>query len=55
MEAEIEKLKELGPKTFKGIQELRVFILISTVMTWALTKPIDPVNFNLTFNDDIYT
>lgn len=34
----------MGPKTFKLYSEVRVFILISTVMTWALTKPIDPVS-----------
>lgn len=43
MDEKIESMKELGPKTFKNIEEVRVFILISTVMTWALTKPIDPV------------
>lgn len=43
MENDIEKLKELGPKTFASITEVRTFVLISTVATWALTKPIDPV------------
>lgn len=43
MEKEVDKVKEMGPKTFKMYSDIRVFILISTVMTWALTKPIDKV------------
>lgn len=43
MEKEVDKIKEMGPKTFKLYPNIRVFILISSVMTWALTKPIDKV------------
>lgn len=43
MEKEVDKIKEMGPKTFRLYPNVRVFILISTVMTWALTKPIDKV------------
>ncbi|KAK9728749.1 hypothetical protein QE152_g17073 [Popillia japonica] len=42
IENEIEKLKEIGPKTFKHYSDVRVFVLLSTVMTWGTSKPIDP-------------
>lgn len=51
MEKEVDKVVEMGPKTFKMYSDVRVFILISTVMTWALTKPIDKVMKNLRFVD----
>ncbi|XP_031327506.1 adenylate kinase 7-like isoform X2 [Photinus pyralis] len=54
IENEIENLKKLGPKTFKKIAEVRVFMLISTVMTWALTKPIDPEDPSLPFTEADY-
>lgn len=37
-------MKEQSPKKFKKDKEQRVFVLISTVMTWAKTKPVDPVS-----------
>lgn len=43
MEKELDRIREMGPKTYKQYSDIRVFILISTVMTWALTKPIDKV------------
>lgn len=43
MEKEVDKIKEMGPKTFKLYSNIRVFVLISSIMTWALTKPIDKV------------
>lgn len=46
IENELERVKEVGPKTYENLQEIRVFILISSVLTWALTKPIDPVNIS---------
>ncbi|XP_012286013.2 adenylate kinase 7 [Orussus abietinus] len=39
---ELEKMKEETPKAFKRSEGTRHFILISTIMTWALTKPLDP-------------
>lgn len=42
----IEARQENEPKKFEASNETRTFILISTVMTWALTKPVDPVTFN---------
>ncbi|KAK5648243.1 hypothetical protein RI129_003135 [Pyrocoelia pectoralis] len=54
IENEIEKLQTLGPKTFKRIPEVRVFILISNIMTWALTKPIDPEDPSLPFTEADY-
>lgn len=47
IEKKLEEIQEMGPKTYKAYSEIRVFILISTVMTWALTKPIDKVMKNL--------
>ncbi|KAF5275019.1 hypothetical protein FQA39_LY06956 [Lamprigera yunnana] len=54
MHKSIENMKELGPKTFKKMEELRVFILISTVMTWAFTKPIDPYDPTMPFTEADY-
>lgn len=44
---EFEKIREIGEKAFERFNENKVFILISTVMTWGLTKPLDPVRFYL--------
>ncbi|GJQ87854.1 hypothetical protein Trydic_g1126 [Trypoxylus dichotomus] len=54
MADEIEKLKEVGPKTFKGYSDLRIFILLSTVMTWGATKPIDPEDPTTPFSEIDY-
>ncbi|XP_036405208.1 adenylate kinase 7-like [Megalops cyprinoides] len=32
----------------------KIFILISTVMTWALTKPVDPDDLEIPFTEDDY-
>lgn len=40
----LDTLKDETPKKFAASEEKRTFILISTVMTWANTKPVDPVN-----------
>uniref|UniRef100_A0A8D3D739 Adenylate kinase 7b n=1 Tax=Scophthalmus maximus TaxID=52904 RepID=A0A8D3D739_SCOMX len=32
----------------------KMFILISTVMTWACSKPVDPEDLELPFTDDIF-
>ncbi|XP_069671701.1 adenylate kinase 7-like isoform X2 [Periplaneta americana] len=42
IEAQLDKMKEEEPKAFEAMKDIRHFILISTIMTWALTKPIDP-------------
>lgn len=43
--SQLENVKEIGPKTYENFNKTKVFILISTVMTWAWTKPLDPVMF----------
>lgn len=48
------KMKELGPKTYAGIDEVRTFILISPAMTWGLTKPIDPDEPDTPFTEADY-
>lgn len=40
---QLDEIAKIGPKTYENFNELKVFILISSVMTWALTKPLDPV------------
>ncbi|XP_076376870.1 adenylate kinase 7-like [Megalopta genalis] len=42
------------PKAFKRSEDVRYFVLISTVMTWALTKPLDPEDPSLAFTEDGY-
>lgn len=42
IEKQLEAIKEKTPKKYKSIDQ-RVFVLISTVMTWTKTRPIDPV------------
>ncbi|KAF5274111.1 hypothetical protein FQR65_LT04509 [Abscondita terminalis] len=48
----IETMKEQSKN--KKPEESRVFILISTVMTWAFTKPIDPDDPTLPFTEADY-
>ncbi|XP_049857570.1 adenylate kinase 7-like [Schistocerca gregaria] len=43
IEKELEAFHEKTPLAFSSMQDIRHFILLSTVMTWALTKPVDPV------------
>lgn len=40
----LKKIEEIGPKTYEKYTDRRVFILLSTVMTWAKTKSTDSVN-----------
>lgn len=54
MEKLVQRVKELGPKTYKMYSETRVFILISTIMTWALTKPIDKEDPDVPFTEVDY-
>lgn len=42
--------QEGGTKILKG----RIFILVSTVMTWARSKPLDPDDPEIPFTDDDY-
>lgn len=46
IEQHLLSVDAVGPKTFAALPEMRVFVLVSNVMTWALTKPIDPVSFS---------
>lgn len=50
LESYYDKVKDTTPKRYEtSFNEKRLFILISTVMTWANSKPVDPddpeVNF----------
>ena len=42
--------QEGGTKILKG----RIFVLVSTVMTWARSKPLDPDDPEIPFTDDDY-
>lgn len=44
LEEAIKSIQELGPKTYEHYPIVRTFILISTIMTWGASKPIDAVN-----------
>lgn len=46
LQDKLESVQQIGPKTYAQYDEDRVFILISSVFTWALTKPIDPVIYH---------
>lgn len=39
----LKKIEKIGPKTFENYKQQRIFILLSTVMTWGNSKPLDPV------------
>ncbi|XP_017781619.1 PREDICTED: adenylate kinase 7-like [Nicrophorus vespilloides] len=54
IEEEIDKVKDVGPKTFKKFETSRTFILISNIMTWANTKPIDPDDPETAFTEADY-
>ncbi|KAJ9599411.1 hypothetical protein L9F63_010102, partial [Diploptera punctata] len=49
IESYLDSLHEEEPRAFTRMEDVRHFILISTIMTWALTKPIstedEPVPF----------
>lgn len=40
---QLDAIEKIGPKTYEHFNETKIFILISTIMTWGLTKPLDPV------------
>ncbi|XP_025161964.1 adenylate kinase 7-like [Harpegnathos saltator] len=50
----LERAEEKSPKVSKRQQPKRYFMLISTIMTWALTKPLDPADPNLPFTEADY-
>ncbi|XP_076302239.1 adenylate kinase 7-like [Lasioglossum baleicum] len=50
----LERLEQETPKAFRRNKDVRYFVLISTVMTWALTKPMDPEDPKLPFTEDDY-
>ncbi|XP_068993629.1 adenylate kinase 7 [Neodiprion pinetum] len=52
--SELLKMSAEKPKAFKRSQEVRHFILISTVMTWALSKPIYVEDPELPFTEADY-
>ncbi|XP_018322860.1 adenylate kinase 7-like [Agrilus planipennis] len=54
IEKEIESVKDIGPKTFERWDETRVFILLSTVMTWGKSKPVDPEDPTAAFTEGDY-
>ncbi|XP_072756801.1 adenylate kinase 7 isoform X2 [Anoplolepis gracilipes] len=47
-------MEKKSPKTFKREEPIRHIILISTIMTWALTKPLDPADPDLPFTEADY-
>ncbi|KYM99929.1 Putative adenylate kinase 7, partial [Cyphomyrmex costatus] len=50
----LESMEKKSPKAFKQEESTRYFILISTIMTWAFTKPLDPVDPDLPFTEADY-
>lgn len=50
----LENVQQVSPKAFKRSEEVRYFILISTVMTWANTKPLNPDEPDLPFTEEDY-
>ncbi|XP_071878435.1 adenylate kinase 7 [Bombus fervidus] len=51
---QLEKMEQISPKAFKRNNEIRNFILISTLMTWANTKPLNPDEPDLPFTEEDY-
>lgn len=51
---QLEKKEQISPKTFKRSDEVRYFVLISTLMTWASTKPLSPDEPQLPFTEEDY-
>ena len=47
-------MEEDKPKAFKSSNEIHHFILISTIMTWALTKPFKLEDSDLPFTEADY-
>lgn len=53
----VEELTEArlkSPKAFERYRGVRHFVLISTVITWAMTKPLDPEDPDLPFTESDY-
>ncbi|XP_011694075.1 PREDICTED: adenylate kinase 7-like [Wasmannia auropunctata] len=50
----LEDMERKSSKTFKRDEPTRYFILISTIMTWAFTKPLDPADPDLPFTEADY-
>jgi len=50
----LEEKQEKSPKAFEREEPVRHFILISTIMTWAHTKPLDPADPDLPFTEADY-
>lgn len=50
----LENAQQVSPKAFKRSEEVRYFILISTIMTWANTKPLNPDEPDLPFTEEDY-
>nr|XP_034195712.1 adenylate kinase 7-like [Osmia lignaria] len=50
----LENMELIAPKAFKHSDEVRYFVLISTIMTWANTKPLNPEEPELPFTEDDY-
>ncbi|CAL7945211.1 unnamed protein product [Xylocopa violacea] len=51
---ELEKMEQISPKSFRRSNEVRYFVLISTLMTWANTKPLSPDEPELPFTEEDY-
>lgn len=51
LEKYLDTLQDTVPKTFKKYSKIRRFILISNLLTWAKTKPIDPKEPDLPFTE----
>ncbi|KYM83836.1 Putative adenylate kinase 7 [Atta colombica] len=50
----LKSMEKKLPKAFKRKEPTRHFILISTIMTWAFTKPLDPADPDLPFTEADY-
>lgn len=51
---EIESIKSIGPKTYQRYDRVYVFILISSVLSWSKTKPIDQDDPEIPFTEADY-
>ena len=51
---QLERKEQISPKAFKRSDEVRYFVLISTLMTWASTKPLSPDESQLPFTEEDY-
>lgn len=50
----LKSTEEKSPRAFEQEEPTRHFILISTIMTWAFTKPLDPADPDLPFTEADY-